>query len=233
MNSAPVPNLFFARLLTSAPVLFRSRPPLQCAGTLCASAVFCFCVSAFAFGIWLFAFNSRLLSFICHSQLPHHHKSPLASRQHFSRRAPNFPATHQISPLARHFLRLHRNFLIHGHGPQIFDRQFRRHRAYVVKSVHFAHRFIEQQRDDSSVQHSVAPLIFRAKLKPPHDATRIIIPLEHELHSARIRRPAAEARIIRLRLQPLDRHSLSHLHFCCCRFPVSNLQLPAPRIIRI
>src|SRR6266403_4884718 len=115
-----------------------------------------------------------------------HHKSRSPSCQNFTGLIANLAGHEQVSSLLFGLASFNHNFLLHAYWLQVFDRQFRRHRPRFAKAADFAHGFIAQRRNDSTMRESSASLIPFAQNKPSHNFAIRIVLFESELHPARI-----------------------------------------------
>src|SRR5450631_812164 len=124
------------------------------------------------------------------------HESTFPASQQFPGLVANLPFMIQLTALAARDKSLHHDFRVCGDRPLVLHAKFRRDGVFGMKAARFAHRFIEQQGNNSPVQKTGPALIFFSQAKAPHNALERIVLLEGQLHSARVRPAATKAWVI-------------------------------------
>ena len=145
------------------------------------------------------------------------HEPPFAAGEQISRLVPNLSFMIQLTAVAARHKSLHHDFRVHADRTLVLHAQLRRDGVLGVKPGRFAHGFVQQQGDDPAVKEARAALVFFAQAEAAHDALARVILFERELHSARVRAAAAEARVIGFWIE---------LHFISCNLATSLVAQP-------
>src|SRR5439155_25151149 len=87
------------------------------------------------------------------------------------------------------------NFFRQGYGHAVLDRKFRGDRKFFGQLRDFAHRFVQQQRDDSAVRESRSTAVSRAQHELSARLTFVDMQVERKTHS-RFIRPATTKTVI-------------------------------------
>lgn len=132
-------------------------------------------------------------TFGCESLRIHFDEAALSAGENFTGAIADLAYVIVAAAFVFGFVRFDYKIFVDRNWTNVFDCKFGGDGANILEAIHFAHRFVENQGDDTAVDEAASALIVGAQSERAADALCGVVLFEGKEHAARVCGAAAEA----------------------------------------